>query len=398
MSLPQLQDNVDIVHKYLEAWGLLERLGGQRFVLLLDSFDEMQTPAHLCRANGNFTRWADHVLITGRTEAMPVNYLKDYFLPREEDSYELLQLSVAAFDAKQVEAFLNNYVQYRPEAVWKSATAYSDKLAAVPGLQQLTSTPFTLRMIVGILPALAKGATGNFTRSRLFDEYMRQAFDKENARLLTTRSGVGFVVPAFESYCRALALVILAGDTPNLATTQQLPPADEAVRQAAPIVKPSADTISFIHKSVWEYYASRAITHFVEGGSESGAVPPRHVVSDRGVLGFLKETVSLAKVMAWQDLVLASSNHDRPDIPARAAVALTVLCALHFGLHGRSFRGVRVPGAVLTGAHLRNSDFRGADLTGVDLRDADLTGVQLQEACMTKVGAGSPAVFHRITQ
>ena len=47
---------MDIVDKYLEAWGLLEELRGQRFVLLLESFDETQIPVHLCRANGNFAR------------------------------------------------------------------------------------------------------------------------------------------------------------------------------------------------------------------------------------------------------------------------------------------------------------------------------------------------------
>ena len=170
-----------------------------------------------------------------------------------------------------------------------------------------------------------------------------------------------------------------------MATTQQLPHAAEAVREAAPVVKPSSDTICFIHKSMWEYFTARAIVQFVEGGSEVAALSPNHVVADRGVLVFLQEMLTPYKARAFEELVRASRNHDRPDMPARAAVAMTVLGALHYGLHDRSFRDVRVPGAVLVGAHLRNSDLRGADLTGVDLQDADLTGVQLQGACMTKV-------------
>jgi hypothetical protein len=261
----------------------------------------------------------------------------------------------------------------------------------VPALEQLTRTPFTLRMIVGILPSLAEGAThtGNFTRSRLFEEYMRQAFDKENARLLTMDRSVGFAVPAFEAFCQALALVILAGGKPNLTYTKQLPKVDVAVREAAPTAT-SADTISFIHKSMWEYFAARAMMQFVEGGSEAAALPPAHVVADRGVLVFLQEMLTPAKAVAFEELVLASCNHDRPDIPARAAVAITVLCALHRGLHGRSFRGVRIPGAVLAGAHLRNSDLREADLKGVNLQDADLNGVRLQDACMTEVHTNNP--------
>jgi hypothetical protein len=398
VSLPQLQNSAHIVDTYLESWGLLKELQGHRFVLLLDSFDEMQTPVHLCQANDGFRRWADHIIITGRTEAMPKDYLKDYFLPREK-SYELLQLGVAPFSEEQVQTFIKHYVENSSKAVWKSVQAYSDKLATVPDLLQLTSTPFTLQMIVDILPELeGNNVTENFTRSELFKEYTKQAFDKENARLLTdARSGVGFAVPDFDDYCQALALTMLAGDTPNLTTTQQLPRADKAVREAAPIVKPSDNTVSFTHKSLMEYFGARAIVEFVEDRSRASALSPLQVVADRGVLRFLQDTMTPAKAKTWQDdLVRASNNRDKTGLPARAAVALTVLCALHWGLHGRSFRDVRIPGAVLKGAHLRNSDFRGADLTDVDLQDADLSGVQLQGACMTGVRTSSPSVAHRV--
>jgi hypothetical protein len=243
-------------------------------------------------------------------------------------------------------------------------------------------------MVVGILPVLTEGPTGNFTRSRLFDEYMRQAFDKENARLLVDQdghTGGGFLVPAFEAYCQALALTILAGNTPNLTTLQQLPLADEVVRKAAPTVRPSAGTVSFAHKSMWEYFAARSIIQYLDVGA-GVTLLPFDVVADHGVLDFLQEMVTPAMALGWeQDLVLGSKDHAVPDLPERAAAALTVLCALHRGLSGRSFAGVRVPGACLMGAYLYNSDFRGADLTGVDLRNADLRGVQLQRACMHKV-------------
>jgi hypothetical protein len=103
VSLPQLRGTTDIVNTCLERWGLLKELHDQRFVLILDSFDEMKAPAHLCQDNGNFTRWADHVLVTGRTEAMPDNFLENYFLSRDGKSYEVEQRSVSPFSEEQVE-------------------------------------------------------------------------------------------------------------------------------------------------------------------------------------------------------------------------------------------------------------------------------------------------------
>ena len=388
VSLPLLQKNDGIVDACLERWDLKKDMQGQRFVLILDSFDEMKEPVHLCRVNGNFARWADHVLITGRTEAMPEGYLKDYFLPHEDESYQLMPRSVAPFSEEQVDEFLAHYAA-SPAAVWKRKEAYADRLAAVPGMQQLTRTPFTLCMIVDILPLL-DGVQGSFTRARLFTEYTRLSFDKENARLVTASSGggVGFLVPAFERYCEALAIIMLAGDTPNSVNVDQLPPATKEAREAAHTVKPTAQTVSFTHKSMMEYFAACAILRYLEEGAQggAGAPMPENVVADAGVLVLLQEMVTPALARRWaQELVLGSRDPARDDLPPRAAVALTVLCALHRSLEGRQFAGVRVPGACLMGAYLQNTDLRGADLTNVDLRNANLNGVQLQDSKMAGV-------------
>jgi hypothetical protein len=101
---------------------------------------------------------------------MPDNFLENFFLPRHGKSYEVAQRTVSPFSEEQVGIHLSHYVKYSPEAVWGNVAAYSEKLTSVPGLQHLTRIPFTLRMVLGILPVLTEGAMGNFTQSRLFDE------------------------------------------------------------------------------------------------------------------------------------------------------------------------------------------------------------------------------------
>ena len=141
----------------------------------------MKTMAHLCHANDNFQQWADHVIITARTEALPEGFLADFFKPKDGE-YAFAQRGVAPFTGKEVTQYLGLYVQGKA-AQWKDAVMYQQKLDDTPGLAQFTRTPFTLNMILGILPGLVADGRG-FTRARLYELYMHESFDKENARLL----------------------------------------------------------------------------------------------------------------------------------------------------------------------------------------------------------------------
>ena len=57
----------------------------------------------------------------------------------------------------------------------------------------------------------------------------------------------------------------------------------------------------------------------------------------------------------------------RVELALRAAVAITVMCALHRALEGRQFAKVRVPDACLMDAYLAGTNLQSADLRGVDL-------------------------------
>jgi hypothetical protein len=231
-------------------------------------------------------------------------------------------------------------------------------------------------------------------------------------------------VPSWQMYSQDLALVGLVSNTPNLISEEQRPhSADADILLKLPVSKPSIpylpyptlpylpyptlpylpyptlpypnqsipgkDSVSFNHKSLYEYFAASGIKFFLQSGGEGYKVTPTMIGSDRGVLTFLREMTSLSDYQHWEELVRASRDGSASTADV-AAVALTALCSLNCPLQRRDFSGVRVPYASLVGGHLRGTSMRGGDLRGVDLRAADLDDTDLDGARMNGVVLGRP--------
>ena len=140
-------------------------------------------------------------------------------------------------------------------------------------------------------------------------------------------------------------------------TQQQL-----AALKASCVLKESG---SFIHKSMFEYYLSRAILDFVDRPDPNVKVPPGVVRSDQAALKFLQEAAQYDRLLD----VIERSKSDS-SLAAASALAITALCGCNRSFSEKKFAGIRIPGAFL----------QNADLAGCDLTEADMTGVQLQQS------------------
>ncbi|KAF9121025.1 hypothetical protein BG015_005922, partial [Linnemannia schmuckeri] len=79
-----------------------------------------------------------------------------------------------------------------------------------------------------------------------------------------------------------------------------------------------------------------------------------------------------------------------PQVSQAAANAITILVKASVRFHGADLRGIRVPGADLSGGQFDSAQLQGADLTGADLsqawiRQANFANARLDEVCFREL-------------
>ncbi|KAF9151617.1 hypothetical protein BG015_006445, partial [Linnemannia schmuckeri] len=430
----------DMVSKQLQFHNfdedqILELKLHRQLVLICDGYDESQQLANLHRTNSlnQPGQWNTKMVISCRSQYLGPSY-QDRFRPQSTDRYKsvpqgVFQESVIApFSKEQIEDYVRQYVPLEPRT-W-STQDYMDKLTTIPNLMELVRNPFLLLLALEALPDVIKGKENllaiKVVRVQLYDIFVNHwlnvnkqrlqsnTLSKEDHDMLEQLEEAGFVTIGAD-YSTRLASAMFEKQN-GKAVVQYIHLKDKAtwkgeyfgpdpevrlLREASPLTR-SGSYFQFLHRSMLEYFFSCTVVGPASPEHEVGFDPQpnsnvsnvqlldpecplftRNLLEEPAVVQFLGERVQESPGFKNQLLEVVEKSKSDVSFATAAANAITTLVRAGMTFHRHDFRGVRIPGADLSGGQFDSAQFQGADLTGVNLgmswlRNADFSSAQMK--------------------
>lgn len=411
---------------------LIRELKDRRKLLLIcDGYDESQLSTNLHTSN-NLNRSGRHgvkMLITCRTQYLGPDY-RDRFVPSMSGGYHrpadaLFQEAVIApFSKNQIEKYVEKYVSLEPR-IW-DIKDYMDKLTAIPNLMDLVKNPFLLTLALEALPVVVEGKSDLsrlcVTRVQLYDvfvhqwlgvnkrRHLEQKLDKEARTILDGVLEEGFEQNGMR-FQKDLAAAIFQKqegrpdvdyvhrrDKASWKAAFFSPEPETTLLRDASLLSRSGTRYRFLHRSVLEYFFSCLVWDSAgQYDADSSASPfsigthplsQRSLVSEPSIIQFLAERVLSHSGFKQNLLVLLERSKSDPQASQAAANAISILVRAGVQFNGADLRGVRIPGADLTGGQFDSALLRGSDLTGVNLTKAWIRQADFNKADMGGVRFG----------
>ncbi|KAG9063959.1 hypothetical protein KI688_004073 [Linnemannia hyalina] len=446
INLPAIDHpDQDLIAKHLKANNfsddqIQEMKQHRELVLICDGYDESQQQGNLHQSNAlnQPGQWNTKMVISCRTQFLGSDYLIR-FKPQPTDRYasgsqDVFQEAVITpFSKDQVESYVELYAQdsqtvllFRNRSAW-SPEEYMDKLATIPNIMDLVNNPFLLTLALKALPvlvALHKDlASIRISRVRLYDIFVDQWLETNRLRIQPNKLSqkeleaykpmendfIGYGV----DYLLRLAAAIFKkqGGNPVVQYVHRqdkdswkaeffgTDPEATLLREASPLTR-TDNQFRFVHRSVLEYLLSRVIYNpvdTVEEGMdpESEIAPPtalssngnnplfqKNLLGEPSIIQFLCDRVKSTPDFEQQLRAVIDLSKSDETATIAAINAITILVRADVAFHGADLRGVKIPGADLSGGQFDYAQFQGADLTDVNLsrswlRGADLSGAQM---------------------
>ncbi len=475
ISLARLQDPIDnAIEETLTVYGFsAEQIATlkkeQQFIFVLDGYDEIHQFKNLYVTN-KLNEWQARTIITCRSQYL--YYLNDtdkYFMPFHGEKRQpqlLQQFYVAPFSEKEIVAYVKQYEKLNRQAVVVDIKDHKSdikgaetpkpvlyqQLISIPGLQSLVTTPFLLHLAAEALPDILvrykdskdqkNTEQQKLTQAALYDVFIERWFKRQELKLKTSKhidEKAADPKPNFWKFCKELAVtmrtqnVTLINYTPEKvskfasATAQaKLNPWKqffseekdvELLRSACPIRKLGPNQYGFIHASLIEFFATRAMYEEViaqqlpsvvisavapkdSKDEKSFAVKTEQAVQtnlislpqntlyqssitkQNNMIQFLADRVQESEV--FKNKLFEAIEHSKKDerYAVGAANAITALNCAEINFNGMEFKGIKIPEANLSGSLCDRTNFQNADLRGVNfqktwLRNADLSGANV---------------------
>ncbi|KAF9543721.1 hypothetical protein EC957_000500 [Mortierella hygrophila] len=330
-------------------------------------------------------------------------------------THDLRQDSADAFlTVEQIKGYVDEFVQdpdihsfFGNQPVW-SSQEYMDKLTTIPDLMDLVKTPNLLAVTLRALPKVVNPRQDlvdiRIVRVDLYDKFVEQWFALSLRRLessvlssvereaLTDLIKDGFVTQGI-NFLKRLADSIFtkqSGD-PVLRYTHirdkdtwkaeffGSDPKIRLLREASPLTS-TVDTFRFSHLSILEYFFSCVIfspakrdPHDKAGPTDVQSFDPdcplltRNLLSEPSVLRFLSDRVQKGSEFEVQLREVIEKSKSDPSFATATANAITILIRAGVRFNRADLRGIRVPGADLSGRKFDSAQLREADLAGVNL-------------------------------
>ncbi|KAG0322700.1 hypothetical protein BGZ97_004696, partial [Linnemannia gamsii] len=442
ISLPTIdQPNKNLIGQYLsdkcgfspEQIDALRQ--SQRFILILDGYDEILAEHRNLYADGKLDKWQAKIIVSSRPEYLTQGY-QNHFQPRGY-SRSLLEYELAPFSEQAIETYIEQYVKHTCPP-W-TVPDYQDALSRVPNVKELLGTPFLLKMALIVLPTLGDATLG-LTRIKLYEQFVQTWFERSLARLdginLTEAQKIAFYRLKEEGFIEhsqtfnsdfALALseakTTVAEYSPiarrGMPQDTQYEPFLSSQDEEKNLLRFSALLIRqqqqyrFIHKSIQDYLVARAVWEALESGTgfdasargvalngmrnvqrvweelmDSDQVDPEglmnrfNLVEDAAIQRFLVERVEQDPGLVKPLLGWIKASAQTESVSQGAANAMTILVGAGIQFNGMGLQGIRIPGADLSGGVFDSAQLQGADLSGVKfrqswLREANLSGAQM---------------------
>ncbi|KAG9067027.1 hypothetical protein KI688_012939 [Linnemannia hyalina] len=400
----------------------------RQFIVICDGYDESQLTINIHNSNGFNTsgQWKVKLVISCRSQYFGHDY-HDRFVPNggghyNRPSVDLFQQAVIApFSTEQIKDYVEQYALLEPRT-WRTED-YMDKLTIIPNLMDLVKNPFLLSLALEALPGVVESkqdlSTIRITRTQLYDTFVEHWSNVNKRRLQSNTLSMadrivfdelldmGFVSKSID-YSTRLALAIFEQQEGNPIVQYvhdknswkaQFFRQDAEVRllrDSSPLTR-IGNLHRFLHRSMLEYFFSRAIFDPSSHGGDDVSTPQmnpgtpddqlvdtnshlftRNLLAEPSVIQFLSDRVKQSVRCKEYFLAVIGLSKSNAQASRAAANAITILVRAGVQFHGADLRGIRIPGADLTGGQFDSAQLQDADLTGVNLsktwiRQADLS-------------------------
>ncbi|KAG0282577.1 chromatin binding protein, partial [Linnemannia gamsii] len=441
INLPAIErPDQDLIHKQLKIYDfsdnqILEMKMNRQFILICDGYDgsQLNVNLHITNRFNQRDQWRTRMIISCRTQFLGPVYI-ERFSPQPTDHYGAAQVDrfqqaiTLPFSEKQVQSYVAYYVSLEPRP-WV-AEEYMLMLTTIPSLMDLVKNPFLLTLTLEALPSVTKShqelSNIRITRVRLYDYFVDQwvgvnmrrlqnsALNKDDRETLAELVDRGFSSLAVDFSTRlARAIFDKQENNPVVqyihfrdknswrAEFFGTQPMVRLLRDSSPLIR-SGSLFQFIHRSMLEYFFSCTVfepnnhrdKNEFRPQTELGSydVLPldpncplfkRDLIKEPSIIQFLSERVKQSSDFEKQLHNVVELSKSDTTASTAAANAITILVRVGTLFHGADLRGIRIPGADLSGGQFDSVQLQGADLRGVDftrswLRQADLTHTRLE--------------------
>ncbi|KAF9081072.1 hypothetical protein BGX23_001340, partial [Mortierella sp. AD031] len=387
------------------------------------------------------------MVISCRTQFLGPTYL-DRFQPQSDDRYasrtiDLFQQAVIApFTKDQIDEYIDQFrnntstwLLFGDQSIW-STKEYIDKLTAIPNLMDLVKNPFLLSLALKTLPMVVDTKQDLsricITRVGFYDTFVAQWLEIDMRRLqnsnLSKEEHAAFnllkdddFVQSGIDYMKRLSAVLFKEQNGNpdvqyshirdkhtwKAEFFSPDPEVRLLRESSPLTR-TGNLYRIIHRSVMEYFYSCKVydpNNTNSYNNEFAPQPPspstsllgsisehplsqRNLVAEPSIIQFLVERVQSNPVFKQQLLNIIELSKTDPLASRAAANAITILVKAKAWFNEAGLRGIRVPGADLSGGQFDSAQLQGADLVGADFTRTWIRQVNFSNARMEGVRFG----------
>ncbi|KAF9117399.1 hypothetical protein BGX30_005527, partial [Mortierella sp. GBA39] len=399
----------------------------------------LKTNIHTTNQFNQPGQWQAKIVISCRTQYLGQDY-RSRFQPQPIDRYQRVvtdlyqEAAVAAFSTAQIQQYVDEYVKELPaldpiqqKPSW-TVEEYMDKLVNIPNLIDLVSNPFLLTLALDALPSVVASKTDlsaiSITRVQLYDSFVKRWIEANRMRLEASplsseeRSELDMLIEDNFLYHGihyqkdlATAIFIDHAGNPVVKYTHLRdkntwkavffnPSGQAKLLRESSTVKRSGAFFRFLHRSLLEYFYSRTIYDPLDYDEEADdghderepdldlmtCLSRMNVVTEPSIVQFLAERVPQNPSFRQQllDAVEESkANAATEAVKIAATNAITILVKAGVAFHDADLRGVKIPGADISGGQFDYAQFQGADLGSVNLsrswlRKADMSGAQMK--------------------
>ncbi|KAG9071637.1 WD repeats region domain-containing protein [Linnemannia hyalina] len=406
----------------------------RQLVLICDGYDESQLNSNLHTTNvfNRPGKWNVKVLITCRTQYLGPDY-RDCFAPKASGQYNRAayglfhEAVITPFTKDQIEVYVDKYVPLEPRTWVKED--YMERLATTPNLMDLVRNPFLLTLALEALPSVVESRADlsklHVTRVELYDTFVKHWLGVNKRRLQeqTLKDGKldalkELLADGFEQngiqFQRNLAAAIFweQDGRPIVDYSHRrdktswkgvffgLEPDTTFLRESS-LLSRAGNQHRFIHRSVLEYFFSCFVWDTSRDDNEfaphvyseaTGVSLPvtdhplskRSLVPEPSVIQFLAERVQMQPIFKQYLLAIIELSKSDPLASIAASNAITILVKAGRHFNGADLRGIRIPGANLTGGQFDSAQFQDSDLTGITftkawIRQADFSRARMGE-------------------
>jgi WD40 repeat protein len=260
-----------------------------KILLIFDAFDEMATMSSAEITLNNFRQLNQavngeaKVILTSRTHYFRDKFEVDKILKKQgveglspyatmllrevydKPEYEIVYLK--EFTPDQVKQYLEKALKDK----WQEAY---NKIQSIYNLEDLSTRPVLLDMIVKTLPKIDEKRLQEFSVVHLYELFTYSWIERDDYRLQITRQGKEELVEALASklwqegeksiHYTALSGILSIHLKSKIKTTRELEQADYEVRTASFLVRDDEGNYGFAHKSFQEFFIARKIKKELE--------------------------------------------------------------------------------------------------------------------------------------